>query len=421
MSGGWRWAGSVLLLALVMAGCQEQLTSPADCPGLCPGGSAKIYDSIAPALADRDSSFPTVAQQGIGYVDRGKGTALLVSNGFAASEDRAFYRFDARIDSVKVRDTLRAFTVDSVSLGLTLVARDTLVNGLKIFLYRMPQTAPTDTALTFADVDPLLTDVNLIDSIPVPDSVNAGAISAVLRGADVAKVALTPGGDSVLAIGVRIAADSPTGVRLGSLVASTAASFVTYVTVDVPDTGSIRNQVINRGSVFNTFVTQTPIVPVDSLLTVGGEPSSRALVRFGLSDAFLDSATIVRATLELVPVRPIISLPTDPSFFQVITVLGDLGAKSPLTSDPSLIRQDTLPAVQSDTLRVDITTIVRAWQSNRSRPQSVFLRLAPEAATFARAAFFSTRSHVNIATGVDTTVAPRLRITYQRPFPFESP
>jgi len=28
---------------------------------------------------------------------------------------------------------------------------------------------------------------------------------------------------------------------------------------------------------------------------------------------------------------------------------------------------------------------------------------------------------VNIATGVDTTVAPRLRITYQRPFPFESP
>jgi hypothetical protein len=160
---------------------------------------------------------------------------------------------------------------------------------------------------------------------------------------------------------------------------------------------------------------------VDSLLTVGGEPSSRALVRFGLSDAFLDSATIVRATLELVPVRPIIGLPTDPSFFQVITVLGDLGAKSPLTSDPTLVRTDTLPAVQSDTLRVDITRIVQTWQSARSRPQSVFLRIAPEAATFARAAFFSTRSHVNIATGVDTTVAPRLRITYQRPFPFENP
>lgn len=421
MSGGWRWAGGVLLLALVMVGCQERLTSPADCPGLCPGGSAKVYDSTAIALADRDSSFPTFAQRGIGYVDRGKGTALLVSSGFAASEDRAFYRFEPRIDSIKVRDTLRAFTVDSVTLGMTLVARDTLVNGLKIFLYRMPQTALTDTVLAFSDVDPLLTEANLIDSIAVPDSVNSGSLSAVLRGADVAKVALPAGGDSVLAIGVRIAADSPTGIRIGSLAASKAATFASYVTVDVPDTGSIRHQVINRATVFNTFVTQNPIEPVDSLLTVGGEPSSRALLRFGLSDAFLDSTTIVRATLEVVPVRPIIGLPTDPSFLQVIAVLGDLGAKSPLTSDPTLVRQDTLPAVQSDTLRVDITGIVHSWQTTRSRPQSVFLRIAPEAATFARAVFYSTRSHVRIATGVDTTVAPRLRITYLRPFPFENP
>jgi len=127
------------------------------------------------------------------------------------------------------------------------------------------------------------------------------------------------------------------------------------------------------------------------------------------------------ATLELVPVRPIVSLPTDASLLQVIAVLGDLGAKSPLTGDPTLIIADTLPSVQSDTVRIDMTRIVQLWQSTRSRPQSVFLRIAPEAATFARAAFFSTRSHVNIAAGTDTTVAPRLRITYQRAFPFESP
>jgi hypothetical protein len=404
-----------------MAGCQEHLTSPADCPALCPGGSVQAFDSIVPALANRDSSFPTFAERGIGYVDRGKGTALLVSNAFAASEDRAFYRFDPRIDSITVRDTARSFVIDSVTIGLTLVARDTLVNGLKVYLYRVPQTATTDTALAFADVDPLLIESNLIDSIAVPDSVNSGAISAVLRGTDVDRVALPAGGDSVLAIGVRIAAESPTGVRLGSLAGSNAATFASYVTVDVPDTGSIRNQVISRGTAFNTFVTQSPIEPVDSLLTVGGEPSSRALVRFGLSDAFLDSTTIVRATLELVPVRPIISLPTDASLLQVIAVLGDLGAKSPLTGDPTFIIADTLPSVQSDTVRIDMTGIVQLWQSTRSRPQSVFLRIAPEAATFARAAFFSTRSHVNIATGTDTTVAPRLRITYQRAFPFESP
>ena len=51
--------------------------------------------------------------------------------------------------------------------------------------------------------------------------------------------AIVPGGDSVLAIGIRIAAESPTGVRLGSLAGGTGAGFTSYVTLlDVPDTGS---------------------------------------------------------------------------------------------------------------------------------------------------------------------------------------
>ena len=94
-------------------------------------------------------------------------------------------------------------------------------------------------------------------------------------------------------------ADSPTGVRLGAVGSGTGATYTSYVTVDVPDTGSVRNQTLTRTTDFNTFVTQNPVVPDDTLLTVGGEPSSRALVRFGVSDAFLDSTTIVRATLEL--------------------------------------------------------------------------------------------------------------------------
>ena len=157
-------------------------------------------------------------------------------------------------------------------------------------------------------------------------------------------------------------------------------------------------------------------MPDDTLLTVGGEPSSRALVRFGLSDAFLDSTTIVRATLELTPVRPIIGLPNDPSAIRVMAVIGDLGAKSPVTADANFIREDTLPTVQSDTVKIEMTRIVQLWQSSRLRPQSIFLRMIPEGATFARAVFFSTRS---AAAGV--LVAPRLRITFQRAFPFENP
>jgi hypothetical protein len=139
-------------------------------------------------------------------------------------------------------------------------------------------------------------------------------------------------------------------------------------------------------------------------------------VRFGLTDAFLDSTTIVRATLELTPARPIIGLPNDPSAIQTLAVIGDLGAKSPLTADANFIRQDTLPTVQSDTVKVEMTRIVQLWQSSRLRPQSIFLRLIPEGASFARAVFFSTRSP---SAGV--LVAPRLRITFQRAFPFENP
>jgi hypothetical protein len=97
-----------------------------------------------------------------------------------------------------------------------------------------------------------------------------------------------------------------------------------------------------------------------------------------------------------------------------------------LKSEPNLpaawpvkfTKEDTLPPTQADTLQIEVTRIVQLWQSSRDRPQSVFLRIAPEAATFARGVFFSTRSH---GSDPSALAAPRLRITYQRSFPFENP
>ena len=225
-----------------------------------------------------------------------------------------------------MRDTFHTYIIDSALINITIVARDTLVNGLKLYLYRLPSTV--DSTATFADVDPLLSPANLIDSIAVPDSVNTGTVGAPLSGAELSQIALA-GADSTLVIGLRMTAEVGTGIRVGSLASGTAATFTTFVTVDIPDTGSVRNQSLSRATAFNTFVTQNPIVPVDSLLTVGSEPSNRALIRFGLSNGFLDSATVVRATLELTPVQPIIGLPNDPSALQALAVVGDIGAKSP--------------------------------------------------------------------------------------------
>ncbi|HKT59485.1 MAG TPA: hypothetical protein VJQ46_05510 [Gemmatimonadales bacterium] len=418
MTRWFRWCVAVGIGVGIVTACQERLTSPADCPQLCPGGSPQVFDTVVPAIGGLDSSFPAAADLASGgYVNRGRGTALLLSNGFPASEDRPVYQFAPRSDQIAVRDTFRTFTVDSALINVTIVARDTLVGGLKLFLYRIP--SGVDSTVTFTGIEPLLVPANLIDSIVVPDSVHTGAVSAKLDATEVGRVALV-GSDSTLAIALAMTANAPTGVRVGSLASSSAATFTSFVTLDVPDTGSVKHQSLSRATAFNIFVTENPIVPVDSLLTVGGEPSSRALVRFNLSRDFLDSSSIVRATLEITPVRPIFSLHGDPSILQALPVAGDIGAKSPISSDTALIRTgtDTLPVIESDTVRLDVTRFVQVWQASSLRPQSIFLRIAPEAATFARAQFFSTRSH-----GPDPSVqvAPRLRITYQRSFPFQTP
>ncbi|MBA3319709.1 MAG: hypothetical protein H0T50_16680 [Gemmatimonadales bacterium] len=404
MTRAREWFATLVIIGAATTGCQERLTAPGGCPELCPGGESQVFDTVLTPPANSDTSH-------VGYVERNSAGALLVSNGLAASEDRAVYRFNARQDSIEVRDTLRAYVVDSALISLNLVARDTLVNGLKLYLYRIDPGVDADD--TFESVNQQLVPAAIVDSILVPDSVNAGVVQAVFRGADAEKVGLPPSTGGVLAIGISMAADQPSGVRLGASAAGTGASFVSFVTLDVPDTGSIRRQSVTRSPEFNAFVTQAPLVPDPAFLTIGGEPSSRALLRFDLPDGIEDSATIVRATLELVPQGPMLGLPSDPPLLQAKALLADLGAKSPVTTDTRFITTDTLTIGSADTVRLDMTPIVQLWQSASERPEAVFLSLLPEGASFTRPVFGSTRS--------GTLGAPRLRITYLKPFPFENP
>jgi hypothetical protein len=392
------------LVGLVTA-CQERLTSPAECPGLCPGGEQRLFESVLAPLAGLDSSFHT-------YVAPGQGAALLVSSGLTVSEDRAVYRFVTLQDSIVVRDTARAYVVDSVLITLNLVARDTLVGGLNLLLFRVSPTV--DSTATFVSVDSQLVDVHLIDTIAVPDSVHTGQITTMLRGSEVDRVAIPKGTGGGLAMGVRLTAAAPTGIRVGSLAANNGASYVAYMTVDVPDTGSTRHQFLSRATTFNTFVTQNRPVPDPTLLTVGGDSSSRSIVRFALPSQLRDSATIVRATLELIPAHPLLGLPGDPAVLDARAVLADLGAKSPVTTDAGFIVSDTLPQASSDTVRLEVTRLVKLWQASTDRPPAIFLILRPEAASFTRTAFGSTNPGSAVG-------PPRLLITYQLPFPFEIP
>lgn len=395
-----------LLAALAVMGCQEKLTAPADCPALCPGGSPEVFDEVVTPILGADSSFR-------GYVQPFAAAGLLASNGLGGFESRIIMRFSRRPDSVTVRDTARTYTIDSVALGFNLLARDTTLPNLRLLLYRMPTAI--DTTTTYAAIDPAFVPANLIRTIVVPDSVKRGPVRTVFSGADLNSLLIPAADTGVLALGVRIDSPDTTGVRLGSSSSGTGGVFVTYTTLDVPDSGSAKLRTFTLASTFNSYVIPPQLVPDTMLLVVGGEPSSRAILRFVLPPHIRDSASIVRATLELTPVAPITGLLTDPARIQARAVVADLGAKSPVSSALGRVPADTVePGATS--VNLEAVRLVELWLGNTTRPSALVLAMAPdiEAASFARPVFYSTRA-------VDPAVRPRLRISYLRRFPFENP
>jgi hypothetical protein len=398
----WRIGG--LLAVITIAGCQEKLTAPADCPALCPGGRPQVFDEIFTAASGADSSF-------VGYVQPHQAAGLLVSNGLQGFEERALVRFLVRNATVSVRDTLRTYTIDSVAFSFTITARDTNLAGLQLLLYRL--TPSFDSSTTFAAVAPAFVPESLIATLAVPDTLNAGAVRTVLQGADLSRVEIPASDSGRLALGIRIAAPAATGVRLGALAAGSGPIFTTYATLDVPDTGTAKLRTFPLGPAFNTSVSEVSQAIDTTLLAVGGAPSARALLRFNLPSRILDSATIVRATLELTPVAPITGLPADPARLLSRAVLADVGAKSPVSSVAGRVPEDTLET-GTNAVSIEAVRMVELWLGATGRPTALVLSLTPEAASFSRPVFYSTRA-------ADPTVRPRLRISYLLSFPFETP
>lgn len=399
-----KWAIGGLLAALTIAGCQEKLTAPADCPALCPGGQPQVFDEVFTAIDAADSSFT-------GYVQPHQAAALLVSNGLQGFEERGLVRFLARTSTVSVRDTARAYTIDSVALSFALAARDTNLTGLQLLLYRLPPSI--DSSTTFAAVAPAFAPENLIATINVPDTLKAGPVRTVFQGADLIRVEIPAADTGKLALGIRIVAPTPTGVRVGALAGGAGPTFTTYATLDVPDTGTAKIRDISLGAGFSTYVTEVPQVIDPTFLTVGGSPSARALLRFSLPSRIRDSATIVRATLELTPVAPVPGLPGDPARLLTRAVLADVGAKSPVSSVAGRVPEDTL-VTGATAVSFEAVRLIELWLGETTRPTAVVVSLTPEAASFTRPVFYSTRA-------ADPALRPRLRINYLLEFPFEAP
>lgn len=380
---------------LLLAACTERLTTPGTCPTLCPGGTPEVRDTVITAVVDGDSAFT-------GYSSISDAVSLLVSSGGDLGQTVAMIRFNPRGDSVLAGDSLRPFTIDSVVISVFLQARDTTVNPLFLDVYRLPATF--DTTVTHAEVTAAMTPGNLLRAVQIADSARSGRTPIRFEGAELDKLTFTPGDSTRLVIGLRLRSTTPAGAYFGAALGGDATPlYVTYARVDVADT-ALQRQTIQRVPAQNVSLPAATAVPDPDLLRIGGFPASRAIIRFALPPYLRDSATIIRATLELVPDQPVTGIPGDSARVSVRGLLADFGAKSPVTTSRSA---GAWVQTGSDTLRVEIASLVELWQGSGGLPNAVRVALNQEFASFLAPRFRSTRSG---------DAGPRIRITYRPPY-----
>jgi hypothetical protein len=271
--------------------------------------------------------------------------------------------------------------------------------------------------------EPFIADSTLIGSIAVDDTTFSDVFRLVVSdSATLDLLSLSPADSGVMAIAVAMSASQPSGISIGSVAAGGSGPlWQSFVTLDSVVDTTLRQRTISRITQFNTFVTENT-VPIDfDVLTVGGAPSARSLLRFDLTSrlASRDSSQIVRATLRLIPVVPITGIPNDSATVRVRGVQSDIGAKSPQCGfNPgalcgSWVVTAPIDALlmpgSSDTISIEVGDLVRGWQGQNGSAQALFLSVNPEASTFTRPEFGSTRT---------PGFTSFIELTYVLPFPF---
>jgi hypothetical protein len=419
-------------VALGVLACTEDITSPASCPDFCPGGQIVTVESLLATAIGRDSTFR-------GYVEP-QGASKLLAATLPTVDSRPI--FQLRPIATRLRPgsdtTTVPIVVDSARLSLTLVRPYASAPNLRLALYRLP--LGLDSASTFSGLAPAfaatpvrvvnldsllalpgLLDSTTGDSVVRVDSIrNAVTISLKL---DTVQAPFVAADSGRLAYGVRVTADAPTNLALGAIEGGEGPEILWYNRVDSAGTLVVRTSQ-RQGVDFDSFVFDPPPAALDSNLTVGGVPSSRALLRFTLPRAIRDSSQIIRATLIFVPVAPVPASPPDSFFLVVNHVAADLGAKSPPANDTLAPLSPLFGPGLADTVRIEVTSLLRFWQFDTTSATAVYLRLlaldrvdstsltGSEGTTFTALRLYSSRS---------AGFRPALRLTFVRRFKFGEP
>ena len=417
-----------IALAAACAGCVENLTTPGVCPEFCPPGQITAVDTVLRDVVRGDSAFR-------GYVQAYEAAVMRAASLPGEIDSRAVFRTTALPARVRLAvDTTSGAVVgvDSLQLKLVLPARDTAARDLALVFHRIPRTV--DSTTTFADLAPdfaapPIRIIYLDSLIALPGqrdtitgdsvAVDSSGVVTLLVSLDSVDVGWTEADSGRIGLGIGAAADTLTGSGRPSVLigAGDQGPVITwFAKVDSLGFATVARG-IGGGAAFDSYVFDQGAVALDSTLAVGSAPSARSLLRFARPAALFDSAQIVRATLILVPESPPIGTVADS--FRVVAqrVLTDLGSKSPLAGpafpgDQSFFGAAFVHPGSADTVRIDVTDVVRRWQADTIAPTAVMLRADPEGGSFGEVRFAPSRN---------ASRRPALQVTYVPLFPFGQP
>ena len=420
----------VAALALVGVACSEELPTTATCadPLLCGEQSITVEQvELEPVVFDT-----TLA----GFPLRGTEGRLLAAQAGDSLDVRAIYRFDS------LPSFYRSGT-DSVPVTQVV---DPVV---EVVVYRRSDSyVPQQTTVEAYDVAAVADDTSTIELAAafVPARLLGTATIATRATSDTTtldtlRIPLQPGtildklaGDGRLRVGLRVAAGQDARLSL----APTLARVVFRATTDTavaPLTRSPLSQTpggqpqlqIDFSSFTIVVNGTTPDEP--GVITVGGLPGRRALLRFAVPSAILDSAQILRATLVLTkqPVSGFLESDTlrlQPLAVTASAAVTDLRRRLLLAAIPvsPFTGREVLSGVPTNvkpgtagTVEIAIPELVGAWRTTGDlgyRPELV-LASALEGASPVQARFYGRSA--------DAALRPKLRLSYIRSIDFDIP
>lgn len=394
-------AAATVVLGL---GCQENVTAPGSCPTLCPQGSLALVDTTITGIVVEDTTYR-------GYYSKQEAQWMVVADA-DSFRSVALARFASRASTwyPASNDTaVTAGAVDSVAMTLYLTGRDTAVHGVGVRVYRLPVNF--DTGMTWTAAQAYLADSLLVDTLTLPDSMASGSVTLKLRTHALDQIPDADGG--VISLAFALQAPQHTSLALSTTNNAYGGPAVSWYVHAVAPRDTLSTVLTTRPDL-STFTYDPPPSEPTAEIVAGGVPSARALLHLVLPPIATDSSRLVRATLILTPTRPARGLPGESFRLSARGLLRDFGAKSVIFVDTSA--GGTTPVSRGDTatIRIDIVRLLRQWGTSNgdSLPRALMLLSEPEAGGM---------GEVSVARRTAGAAAPRLQLTYVRPYTFGVP